>query len=173
MSLGFGYEKAFEEYIQRAHNPRFVSVSRQTTTRDLEKYFLDRRYSLIECLKSVNSVCLTSDIWSSNAKEDYLSVVIHFVSADWEIEKRVIGLRLIDVSHSGVNITDRVESVVTEFGLKDKVFLSHLIMLLLMLLPWPNSFQNLLVTLVLTLIHLTIMIEHCVVFYTRDVHVTL
>ena len=122
LPLGFGYEKAFEEYIQRAHNPRFVSVSRQTTTRDLEKYFLDRRYSLIECLKSVNSVCLTSDIWSGNAKEDYLSVVIHFVSADWEIEKRVIGLRLIDVSHSGVNITDRVESIVTEFGLKDKVF---------------------------------------------------
>jgi len=122
LPLGFGYEKAFEEYIQRAHNPRFVSVSRQTTTRDLEKYFLDRRYSLIECLKSVNSVCLTSDIWSGNAKEDYLSVVIHFVSADWELEKRVIGLRLIDVSHSGVNITDRVESVVTEFGLKDKVF---------------------------------------------------
>ena len=92
LPLGFGYEKAFEEYIQRAHNPRFVSVSRQTTTRDLEKYFLDRRYSLIECLKSVNSVCLTSDIWSGNAKEDYLSVVIHYVSADWELEKRVIGL---------------------------------------------------------------------------------
>ena len=31
--------------------------------------------------------------------------------------KRVIGLRLIDVSHS-----ERVQSVVTEFGLKDKVF---------------------------------------------------
>ena len=77
--------KAFEEYIQRAHNPHFVSVSRQTTTRDLEKYFLDRRYSLIECLKSINSICLTSDIWSGNGKEDYLSVVIHFVSADWEL----------------------------------------------------------------------------------------
>ena len=114
--------KAFEEYIQRAHNPHFVSVSRQTTTRDLEKYFLDRRYSLIECLKSVNSVCLASDIWSGNAKEDYLSVVILYVSADWELERRVIGLRLIDVSHSGVNIADRVDSVVTEFGLKDKVF---------------------------------------------------
>jgi len=73
-------------------------------------------------LKSVNSVCLASDIWSGNAKEDYLSVVIHYVSADWELEKRVMGLRLIDVSHSGVNIADRVESVVTEFGLKDKVF---------------------------------------------------
>ena len=92
LPLEFGYEKTFEEYIHRAHNPRFVSVSRQTTTRDLEKYFLDRRYSLIECLKSVNSVCLTSDIWSGNAKEDYLIVVIHYVSADWELEKRVIGL---------------------------------------------------------------------------------
>ena len=122
LPLGFGYEEAFEEYIQRAHNPRFSRVSRQSTTRDLEKYFNDRRVALIECLKSVSSVCITSDIWSGNAKEDYLSVVIHFVSSDWELEKRVIGLRLIDVSHSGVNIAERVDVVVTEFGLKDKIF---------------------------------------------------
>jgi hypothetical protein len=31
-------------------------------------------------------------------RKTYLSVVIHFVSADWQLEKRVIGLRLIDVS---------------------------------------------------------------------------
>ena len=121
LPLGFGFEDAFEEYIQRAQNPRSARVSRQTTTRDLEKYFLERRFALIECLKSVSSVCLTSDIWSGNAKEDYLSVVIHFVSADWELEKRVIGLRLIDVSHSSANIVERVQSVFTEFGLKDKV----------------------------------------------------
>ena len=53
LPLGFGFEDAFEEYIQRAHNPRFARVSRQTTSRDLEKYFLDRLYSLIEFLKSV------------------------------------------------------------------------------------------------------------------------
>jgi hypothetical protein len=122
LPLGFGSEDAFEEYIQRAHNPRFSRVSKQTTTGDLEKYFLDSRASLIECLKSVSSICLASDIWSGNTKEDYLSVAIHFVSADWELQKRVIGLRLIDVSHSGVNIAECVEAVVTEFGLKDKVF---------------------------------------------------
>jgi hypothetical protein len=120
--LGFGFKSAFEEYIQRAHNPHFTSVSRQTTTRDLEKYFLGRRSDLIESFKFVSSVCLTSDIWSSNAKEDYLSVVVHYVSADWELEKRVIGLRLIDCSHNGVNIAERVDSVVTEYGLNDKVF---------------------------------------------------
>jgi hypothetical protein len=122
LPLGFGFESAFEEYIRRAHNPRFTSVSRQITTRDLEKYFLGRRSDLIESFKSVSFVCLTSDIWSGNAKEDYLSVVVHYVSADWELEKREIGLSLIDCSNNGVNIADRVDSVVTEFGLNDKVF---------------------------------------------------
>ena len=37
--------------------------------------------------------------------------------------KKVIGLRLIDVSHSGDNIADRIASVVEEFGLIDKVLL--------------------------------------------------
>jgi hypothetical protein len=37
----------------------------------------------------------------------------------------VIGLRLIDCSHNGVNIAERVDSVVTDFGLNDKIFLCH------------------------------------------------
>jgi hypothetical protein len=122
LPLGFGFETAFEEYIQRAHNPQFKSVFRQTTTRDLEKYWLARRYEPIDKLKYVSSVCLTSDIWSGYAKEDYLSVVVHYVSVDWELEKRVIGFKLIDCSHSGVNIAERVEDVVSQFGLIDKVF---------------------------------------------------
>jgi hypothetical protein len=78
---------------------------------------------LINLLKSnVSCVALTSDIWYGNAKEDYISVVAHYVNADWVLEKRVIGMRLIDVSHSGANIADRVKTVIAEFGLIDKVF---------------------------------------------------
>jgi hypothetical protein len=78
---------------------------------------------LIDLLQSsVSSVALTSDIWSGNAKEDYISVVAHFVNVDWLLEKRVIGMRLIDVSHSGSNIAERVATVVEEFKLIDKVF---------------------------------------------------
>ena len=51
-------------------------------------------------LSAASSVALTSDIWSGNAKEDYISVVPHFVSADWELQKKVIGLRLIEVKHT-------------------------------------------------------------------------
>jgi hypothetical protein len=39
-------------------------------------------------LLACSSVSLTSDIWSGNAKEDYISVVAHYVSADWELQKK-------------------------------------------------------------------------------------
>jgi hypothetical protein len=33
-------------------------------------------------LSDSSCVCLTSDVWSGNAKVDYLSVVMHFVTTD-------------------------------------------------------------------------------------------
>ena len=39
LPLGFGESEAFDDYITTAHNPRFTPCSRQTTTRDLTKYF--------------------------------------------------------------------------------------------------------------------------------------
>jgi len=83
LPLGIGETDAWEEYIVRAHNPRFVKVSRQTTTRDLGKLFNERRNIIKNCvLSGASSVGLTSDIWSGNAKEDYISVVAHYVTAD-------------------------------------------------------------------------------------------
>ena len=69
----------------------------------MAKFFTDRKAKLVEnhSSSSVNCVCLTSDIWSGNAKEDYLSVVVHYINSDWQLEKRVLGLVLIDVSHNG------------------------------------------------------------------------
>jgi hypothetical protein len=52
-------------------------------------------------LSAASSVALTLDIWSGNVEEDYISVVAHYVNADWELQKRVISFRLIEVKHSG------------------------------------------------------------------------
>jgi hypothetical protein len=45
-------------------------------------------------------VALTSDIWSGKAKEDYISVVAHYVNSNWGLEKRLLGLRLIESAHT-------------------------------------------------------------------------
>ena len=123
LPLGIGEIDAWEEYIVRAHNPRFTKISRQTTTRDLSKLFTERRNMLKNSvLLAASSVALTSDIWSDNAKEDYISVVAHYVNADWELQKRVIGLRLIEVKHSGEKNAERIAAVVEEYCLIDNIF---------------------------------------------------
>jgi hypothetical protein len=122
--LILGETEAWEEYIKTAHNPRYKTVSRQTTTRDLLKYFIDKCDNLIESFKSnaITYVVVTFGIWSGNVKEDYLSVVGHYINADWQLEKRVLGLRLIDVSHNAENIAERVGNVLDDYGILHKVF---------------------------------------------------
>jgi hypothetical protein len=86
LPLGIGETQAWENYIKRAHNPRFEKVSRQATTRDMGKLFAEQRSMLMNSLfPACSSVSFTSNIWSGNAKEDYISVVAHYVSADWEL----------------------------------------------------------------------------------------
>ena len=56
------------------------------------KYYTDRRKVIADCLLSYLSIAITSNIWSSNAKEDYLSVVSHCINKDWMLEKRILTL---------------------------------------------------------------------------------
>jgi hypothetical protein len=79
---------------------------------------------LIETFKtSILFVALTSYIWNGKAKEGYLSVVAHFVNSNWELEKRLIGLRLIDESHTGRNIVEHIAIVVDEYCLNNNFLL--------------------------------------------------
>jgi hypothetical protein len=114
---------AWDDYIHRANNPRYVRVSRFTTARDLVKLYNEKLKDLKDVVfPDVSSICLTSDIWSGNAKEDYITVVAHFVNADWELKKSMIGFKLIQVSHNGVNIAEHIACAIQYFGMIHKVF---------------------------------------------------
>lgn len=60
------------------------------------------------CFPSVPYVAFTSDIQSSNAKEDHITILAHFINVEWQINKSVIGFKLIEVSHSGINTVEHV-----------------------------------------------------------------
>ena len=46
--ISLGESEAFVEYIKNAHNPKYTKVSRQTTSRDILKYFTDCKAKLVE-----------------------------------------------------------------------------------------------------------------------------
>jgi hypothetical protein len=82
LPLGIGAYDAFVDYIRHAHNPRYAPVCRQTTTKDFVKHFNQTCTLMMDCLTTCSSVAITIDIWNGNAKEDYLSLVAHFVNSD-------------------------------------------------------------------------------------------
>jgi len=58
-------------------------MSRFTTSRDLYNLFNEKLHHLKNVVfPSVSSICLTSDIWSGNAKDDYIIVVAHYITFD-------------------------------------------------------------------------------------------
>jgi hypothetical protein len=82
LPLGIADTDAWDDYIHRAHNPRYVRVSMFTTARDLVKLYNEKLKKLKDdVFLAMSSICLTSDIWSRNAKEDYITIVAHFVNA--------------------------------------------------------------------------------------------
>ena len=92
LPLNTGEQSAWGEYIRNSFYPSYRLVSRQSTTRDMKKFYSLRQFAVIDLLNQATCVCLTSDIWNGNFKEDYLSVVFHFVTSDWELDKRIVGL---------------------------------------------------------------------------------
>jgi hypothetical protein len=48
-------------------------------------------------------------------------VVLHFITTNWELEKMIIIFRLIDCSHYGINIVERISLVLVEYDLTSKV----------------------------------------------------
>jgi hypothetical protein len=44
------------------------------------------------------------------------------VNSDWGLEKRLLGLKPIDVAHTSTNIVERVVMVADDYGITNKIF---------------------------------------------------
>jgi hypothetical protein len=88
---------------------------------DLAKYFNHCHGNLIETLKSLFPLLLWLLIFCAN--EDCHNCVAWFVIVDSELEKSVIGLSLIDVSHSSKNIAKHISCVLEDYRFIGKTLL--------------------------------------------------
>ena len=67
-------------------------------------------------------VALTSDIWtSSHQKTSYLSIFAHCIDNEYKLNKRVIGFKVIDESHTGDAIAALILEVIKEYGIENRI----------------------------------------------------
>ncbi|PWA71752.1 zinc finger BED domain-containing protein RICESLEEPER 2 [Artemisia annua] len=110
---------AFIKYSAKMQ-PRFNLPSRFTIARDISKFYLEERKSLLNFLSNKDTtVHLTTDTWTSSCKRmNFMVLTAHFIDDDWLMHKRIINFRPIH-SHRGVDIGRELLECINGWGIKN------------------------------------------------------
>jgi hypothetical protein len=103
-------------------------VSRRTVARDVTKHYEEMQATLHMHIKQPilnGEVALTTDLWTDNVrKRSYLDVSAIFLSSTESTQFCRVGLAcrvFPDVSHTGENIKEEFETILSEFGMSHDV----------------------------------------------------
>lgn len=113
----FSEKEGFRFFMSKAC-PRFVVPSRTTMYRDvialykaekakLRKYFIESR----------QTVCLTTDCWTSSKQQGYMVLTGHYITPEWKLEKKILSFVLVD-GHKGEDIGKSLDKLLIEWGIE-------------------------------------------------------
>ena len=80
--------------------PNYRVPSRPHITSICQKLYLSEKEKLLEKLQS-RYVSLTSDLWTSHAIQAYLTVTVHFINEEWNMESYVLTTNEMPERHTG------------------------------------------------------------------------
>nr|XP_027093135.1 zinc finger BED domain-containing protein DAYSLEEPER-like [Coffea arabica] len=119
--------------FMKAVSPFYKKINRQTVKEDCVTAFMLEKRRLRNILKGANRISITTDLWKSGQKIQYMVVTGHFVDSDWVLQKRVLNFCNVPPPHTGVIIADALSKCFLEWGLKIRFLLSLWTMLLIMM----------------------------------------
>ncbi|CAL8176331.1 unnamed protein product [Prunus armeniaca] len=104
-------------------SPDIKLPCRNTVKACVLRMFKSERQKLQSLLSSVQGrICLTSDLWTSLCTDGYLALTAHFVDKDWRLQKRIINFCHMPPPHSGVALSEKINTLLTEWGIEKKLF---------------------------------------------------
>lgn len=74
-------------------------------------------------MNTAESVCLTTDCWSSSINESYLALTAHFVSDNFILESVLSDCALSEGSHTADHLADTIRNITDEYNISDKIIL--------------------------------------------------
>ena len=117
--FSMGERSGFRKFMSKAC-PRFQLPSRRTCTRDTVRVYFQERAKLKKFFKdSCQRICLTTDGWTSQQQDSYMTITASFIDDNWQLHKKVISFFKVK-GHKGEDIGKNLLRCLTEWGL-DKV----------------------------------------------------
>lgn len=101
--------------------PDYKVPCRNTVRARIVKRYDSEKDRLTSELASVPTASITTDTWTSNSTESYITVTEHHITDDWEMKANVLITRAMPERHTGENLANKLKDCVSEFGLDGKI----------------------------------------------------
>ena len=114
-------DRGFKDLMSHL-DPRYQMPSRKYFSETVIPGMYDQcRNKITELMDIQDFVSLTTDIWTSRAKDGYISLTGHFIDSDWERKAVVFGVREFNDRHTASNIADALKEMVDEWDIEYKI----------------------------------------------------
>lgn len=102
-------------------NPKYQLPSRKhLSTKILQQKSSEIQSDIKEKLRSVQSVCLTIDLWSNRQMKGFLGITGHFI-LDWCMKSIMVSCKRFKGKHCAENIRQEYEEAVACYDIADKI----------------------------------------------------
>ncbi|KAK3918940.1 E3 SUMO-protein ligase ZBED1, partial [Frankliniella fusca] len=104
--------------LLRALNPRYEPPSRRTlTAQHLPRLYEETKMTIKALLDAADHRAFTTDAWTSEAHDGYLSLTAHFLDAEWALIDVTLNCRLMTEDHSGEYIGRLLSAMLQEWNI--------------------------------------------------------
>ncbi|KAM0859393.1 hypothetical protein ACQ4PT_047234 [Festuca glaucescens] len=117
LPFAFGDKSRFRRFMTVAC-PRFSVPSRRTCTRDTVRIYFEEKAKLKLFFKEqCERVCLTTNCWTSQQQESFMTVIAHFICSDWKLHKKIISFFKVK-GHMGDDIGKHLQKTLIDWGVE-------------------------------------------------------
>jgi tRNA (cytidine32/guanosine34-2'-O)-methyltransferase len=81
-----GFQQLLKDFDPKYQLPSRKYFSNQATP----KLYNETKESILQHLRSAQFFSATSDMWSSNTMEPYMSYTVHYIDPDWKLQSRCL-----------------------------------------------------------------------------------
>ncbi|XP_022826399.1 zinc finger BED domain-containing protein 1-like [Spodoptera litura] len=106
---------------------RWIPGYKLPTRKTLSNSLLDETYHRVEneiksqVTSEVQSICLSTDLWTSRSTESYIAVTGHYLNDVFEFKTVLLGCCYFSGNHTSQNIASEIKDIVDRWGINGKV----------------------------------------------------
>ena len=110
-------DPTFKDFVNSL-NVRYTVPSRKYLSKTaIPKKYNEMKMKVIRELKDCGSISLTTDAWSSNTMDPYLSLTAHFISPTWKLRTYCLRTIYMPESHTGENLAAMIRTILREYDI--------------------------------------------------------